>query len=265
MKLAEYYIIPKTLITVFIFMVFIASDVLALDPWGDLQKKYNSKSETEKTQKKKTEEDPWAKLRAIYLPFTEDDEVSALTSTETAGKVAGYIQKAILPYEKEIKEASEKFNIPKEIIGAVIMVESGGNAKAKAKTSSAKGLMQTIKSTFKEARLSLESYGINIDSDPYNPHSSIMAGSWYLNRMFEKAQNDGKKGVNKRQEINSWRYPLEYYYAGPGNGVKPANIIIIYSGGKRVVIDKPAYSKKVMRWAKIMEKAQNEQQKDSNL
>ena len=244
---------------ILVFIALFTFNVFASDPWGDLQNKYKSEQNQKKVLKNKPKEDPWTKLRAIYLPFTEDDELSALTSIDKEGKVSGYLYRAVSPYKKEIRDASQKFNIPKEIISAVIMVESGGNAKAKAKTSSAKGLMQTIKSTFKEARLSLESCGIDIEADPYNPYSSIMAGSWYLNRMFEKAQADGKKSVGERQEINSWRYPLEYYYAGPGNGVKEANIIIIYSGGKRVVVDKQAYSKKVIRWAKIMKKAKDEE------
>ncbi len=264
MKPAEYSIARSAiLVTAFVIVALIAPNIFASDPWGDLQKKYESKTEPEIKKEQKKKEDPWARLQAIYLPFTEDDEVSALSSPEKAGKVSGYFHRAIRPYKKEIREASLKFDIPKEIIGAVIMVESGGNAKAKAKTSSAKGLMQTINSTFSEARISLKSCGIDIDDDPYSPYSSIMAGSWYLSRMFEKAQDDGKRNVKERQEINSWRYPLEYYYAGPGNGVKEANIIIIYSGGKRVVVDKRAYSKKVMRWATIMKNAQDEQEKDN--
>ena len=50
----------------------------------------------------------------------------------------------------------------------------------------------------------------------------------------------------------AWRYPAQYYYAGPGNGRKAADKVIIYSNGRRVVVDKPAYSEKVMRWASIM-------------
>jgi len=84
-----------------------------------------------------------------------------------------------------------------------------------------------------------------------------MAGSWYLNRMYERAKTDGKSRINSRQHFDSWKYPLEYYYAGPENGRKKEDTVIIYAGGKRVVVDKPAYSKKVLKWAKIMKKAES--------
>ena len=226
---------------------------MASDPWDELQRKYKERpSPASSHDQKPLEEDPWEKLRALYLPFTEEEETSALTDPEKAHKVSGYLHKALLPYEKEIEKTAKRFDIPEEIIGAVIMVESGGNRFARAKTSSAKGLMQTIDSTFREAYNALDSTGLKIKYNPFHPYSSIMAGSWYLDRMFEKALNDKKQGVRERQNISSWRFPLEYYYAGPGNGVKEENVVIIYSGGKRVVVDKGAYSSKVMRWARIL-------------
>jgi len=82
-----------------------------------------------------------------------------------------------------------------------------------------------------------------------------MAGSWYLNRMYARSKADGKKRTGMRQHLNSWKYPLEYYYAGPENGKKKEDTVIIYAGGRRVVVDKPAYSKKVLKWAKIMKKS----------
>ena len=129
------------------------------------------------------------------------------------------------------------------------MVESGGDSGAKASTSSASGLMQTIKTTFLEARQALIKQGIIIPDDPFNPYASIMAGSWYLNKMFEQAKIDAKPGIKNRWDRASWRYPLEYYYAGPGHGRKSESRVLIYSGGQRILIDKPAYSQKVLSWA----------------
>jgi hypothetical protein len=91
-----------------------------------------------------------------------------------------------------------------------------------------------------------------VKDNPFDPRASIMAGTWYLDSMYAQAQADQKEGINGRQDLDSWKYPLEYYYAGPGNGKKESDRVIVYSGGRRVVIDKPAYSRKVLKWAKIM-------------
>jgi hypothetical protein len=81
-----------------------------------------------------------------------------------------------------------------------------------------------------------------------------MAGSWYLDKMFKAVALDRKYDFMSRHDIFSWRLPVEYYYAGPNNGRKGQDVVIMYSGGRRVVIEKSAYSKKVLRWARIMEK-----------
>ena len=144
------------------------------------------------------------------------------------------------------------YDIPQEVIKAVIMAESGGDNYAKARTTSAKGLMQTIDSTFLMAKKGLEKKGIKISDDPFDPESSIMAGAWYLDRMYEKCIKDGKLISNNREDISSWRYPLEYYYAGPLHGAKEKNRIYVFSNGKKRMIDKRAYSKKIQKWAKIL-------------
>ena len=77
------------------------------------------------------------------------------------------------------------------------MVESSGNPKASAKASSAKGLMQTIKSTFAEARSGLKAIKIHIPNDPYSPKASIMAGSWYLDQMFRQMERDSGRSFNR--------------------------------------------------------------------
>jgi hypothetical protein len=96
--------------------------------------------------------------------------------------------------------------------------------------------------------------GIAIKDNPFDPRASIMAGAWYLNEMYKRALADKKPGVGDRNKRNSWKHPLQYYYAGPSGGRKNGDSVIIYAGGKKVVVDKKAYSQKVLRWAKIMEK-----------
>ncbi|MEA3347495.1 MAG: transglycosylase SLT domain-containing protein [Pseudomonadota bacterium] len=224
-------------------------------------------------------EDPWQHLRHIIIPFkieaerivVEDEEPKeTITAPVKSHKVItssvkeeekvilpikrkdmiiSPIKKRMAPWRREIDNAAALFQVPTAIIEAVIMVESGGDPRAKAKTSSASGLMQTIKATFSEARRALAEQGVTIPDNPFDPYASIMAGSWYLGKMFEQAEADGKAGVKLRSELASWRYPLEYYYAGPGHGRKAEPRVLIYSGGKRLLIDKPAYSRKVLTWA----------------
>ena len=85
--------------------------------------------------------DPWRRLQALYLPFTWQMEKQALKSRHAAKKVRQGFYQRLSPYRPLIQEAARRFNIPEAVIGAVIMVESAGNSRAKAKTSSAKGLM----------------------------------------------------------------------------------------------------------------------------
>lgn len=223
----------------------------AADPWEDLQG-HLYESNPLVANNIDSKEDPWSRLQTLFLPFTVKEETAALADPSTGRKISNYLHTRLKPYLKWIYEAGHRFNIPPEIIGAVIMVESGGNSKANSKTSSAKGLMQTISATFKEAGNHLKSQGIRVKNSPYDPNASIMAGSWYLDRMFHRAASDKKGNNRNRNQLKSWKYPIEYYYAGPQNGKKKENTVIIYAGGRRVVIDKPAYSKKVLKWAEIM-------------
>ncbi len=230
--------------------VFFCASYASEDPWSQLRKQYEKKEPV--VAKKKERKDPWMLLRAVYLPFSISEENKAEIEPKAANSFAEKFNSRLLPYDIVIKKASTTFDIPCEIIKAVIMAESGGDNYAKAKASSAKGLMQTIDSTFALARKNLVKKGIKITSDPFDPESSIMAGSWYLDRMYEKCIRDGKIILNNRKDISSWRYPLEYYYAGPAHGAKEQNKIYVFSNGERRMIDKRAYSKKIQKWAEIL-------------
>jgi soluble lytic murein transglycosylase-like protein len=198
------------------------------------------------------ENDPWQLLRARFLPFSVQEEDQARYKPGHARTFQDRFAARLAPYESMIATASRQFDIPKNLLQAVIMAESGGDSKARAGTTSAKGLMQTIDSTFRMAREGLAQNGIIIPDDPFDPEASIMAGSWYLDRMYHQALADGKLARVDRKNINSWRYPLEYYYAGPGNGVKAVNKIQVYSNGETRIIDKRAYSGKIQSWAEIL-------------
>lgn len=224
------------------------------DPWRSMQELFPAPAQETSVTPEETVglKDPWQALQQYFIPFTEEQEVAALTDRIKAVALAGKLHQRLYPYRAYIAEAATRFQVPAEIIGAVIMVESSGNPRAAAKTSSAKGLMQTIDSTFAMARGALAKDGLYLADSAYNPRSSIMTGSWYLGRMYAQAVRDGRLSKGGRSRIEQWRLPAEYYYAGPGNGKKMHDVVITYAGGQRIIIDKPAYSQKVLRWAGIM-------------
>lgn len=225
------------------------------DPWAGLRQRFPEKKESPQPVKKiapPVKNDPWKRLQAVFLPFSEDEEAFAFKYPKKAKDFSRKINLRLVRFEPQIKEASRRFNIPAGVIRAVIMAESGGDPFARAKQSSAKGLMQTIDSTFAMARKGLRQTGINIKDDPFDPRASIMAGTWYLSRMYAKAFEDGKMDRRDKNDIASWRYPLEYYYAGPSNGIRTQNKIMVFSNGTRRIIDKRAYSKKIQKWAQIL-------------
>ncbi len=177
------------------------------------------------------------RIPEVYIrrhPFTQ----------EQAGRLASLLA----PYQRWIMEASRRFGVPLSIIGGVIIQESNGDPKARAKTTSAKGLMQTIDATFDLAKEALAHQGIEIE-DPFNPRDSILAGTWYLAYCFELARQDYPELWNRR-EIEHWARALEYYYAGPGWGRNPRPIVHVYFNGKRLIIKKGAYSRSVLEMAR---------------
>jgi hypothetical protein len=198
------------------------------------------------------ETDPWQVLRAKFLPFSSQEENLARHQGVHARTFQDRFDVRLAPYETTIDTASRRFDIPRVLLQAVIMAESGGNPKARAGITSAKGLMQTIDSTFSMARAGLSERGFHIPDNPFDPEASIMAGAWYLDRMYHQALSDGKMAKEDRKDIDSWRYPLEYYYAGPGKGIRAENKIQVYSNGESRIIDKRAYSGKIQSWAKIL-------------
>lgn len=196
--------------------------------------------------------DPWAELRRVYLPFSQAEEEAALVDTGRAAALSRKLMGPLQPYIGLIGECSRKFDVPPEIIGAVIMVESGGDSRAAAATSSARGLMQTIRGTFTTARSALQEQGTVIADDPFNPRASIYAGTWYLSHVFDRAARDNGDAALARDRINDWCLPAKYYYAGPSWGARKSDIIITYVDGKKIVVDKKTYCDKVMRYAGIL-------------
>ncbi len=174
----------------------------------------------------------------------------AMTSQEKSSGHFVRTHQVISQYGDFIANAADTFDIPHQILVGVILVESDGNARATTRLSSAKGLMQTIDATFEEAHTALTAAGITLEYNPFNPGSSIMAGAWYLNKMYSRAVAENQVTEGKRHKLSSWRIPLTYYYAGPENGAKQDNLIRVCSKGSCRIIDKNKYSSKVLTLAK---------------
>ena len=152
------------------------------------------------------------------------------------------------PWRSHIEDAARRFDVPAVVIGAVILQESGGDAEAKAKGTSAKGLMQTIDATFALAKKTLAKRGVRI-ANPLVARDSILAGAWYLSYCYDLAIRD-HRAKGKRNDPDAWRRALEYYYAGPGWGRDPRPIIHVYRNGERTRIHKAKYSDGVLAYVR---------------
>lgn len=99
-------------------------------------------------------------------------------------------------YSDIIKQASDKYEVPEELIKAVITTESAGVHTAKSQVG-AKGLMQLMDGTAKDLGV----------SNSFDPAQNIMGGTKYLRQMLDKFGGDTSKA-------------LAAYNAGPGNVMK---------------------------------------------
>ncbi|HBE04830.1 MAG TPA: lytic murein transglycosylase [Spirochaetia bacterium] len=87
-------------------------------------------------------------------------------------------------YGNFIQKASEQYELPEELIKAVIKQESNFNPLA-VSPKGAMGLMQIMPATAKE---------LNV-SDAFNPENNIMAGSGYLKSMLARFNNNLVKAL----------------------------------------------------------------------
>ncbi len=128
------------------------------------------------------------------IPKKQDiKQIGNFVNYENNNNFIERVKNRISNYEDIIQEASDRFNIPKELIKAVITVESAGRHDAKS-IAGAKGLMQLMDGTARELGV----------TNSYEPRQNILGGSMYLRKMLDRYNGN----------LN---LALAAYNAGPGN------------------------------------------------
>lgn len=131
-----------------------------------------------------------------YAPQIEEPELpqeggiaAALPAPHKAGKLSPHAK----DFEPIIQRAAQQYNLPPDLIRAVIQQESGFNPAARS-PKNAQGLMQLIPGTAAQ-------YGV---SNAYDPEQNVMGGAHYLSDMMQRYNNNPQLA-------------LAAYNAGPGN------------------------------------------------
>ncbi len=132
------------------------------------------------------------------------------------------LMERISKFDEIIKKASSEFNVPEELVKAIIAVESSGNALA-ISPKGAKGLMQLVDST-------AQFIGVK---NVWHPVENIYGGVKYLRYLLDKFNGDVKLA-------------LAGYNAGPENVLK--------FGGIPPFPETIEYVSKVVRYMKLFEK-----------
>lgn len=132
-------------------------------------------------------------------------------SAQGAGQMSGGPQqlrhittvqaRRLATYAPAIQEASRRFQVPVELICAVILQESGGNAQAVSHCG-ARGLMQLMPGTAKRMGV----------ANSFNPVENVMGGTKYLRNLLDRF--DGNISL-----------ALAGYNSGEGNVAKYGNRI----------------------------------------
>lgn len=117
---------------------------------------------------------------------------------------AGYIPPAAAAdYTAHVAAASKRFDLPADLISAVIGVESGGDAKA-VSNKGAQGVMQIMPATWHEVEGWFAAAGTPLGTDAFEPKDNILAGTAYLKAQIDRfgltngiaAYNAGPKRVD---------------------------------------------------------------------
>lgn len=105
-------------------------------------------------------------------------------------------------YDANIQKYSKEFGVPPELVAIVLSIESGGNPNVKDSPKQARGLMQTIPSTYNSMVKGTAYAGVSFEK--MTPEASLFAGIKYLAQQYNANGGDFEK-------------TLIAYNAGPGN------------------------------------------------
>ncbi len=115
------------------------------------------------------------------------------------------------PWGPYVKEAATRFHVPERWIREVMRQESGGreylNGAPVTSDAGAMGLMQVMPATYGVLR---DRYGL--ESDAYDPHNNILAGTAYIKEMYERYGAPGFLAA-----YNAGPARLDDYLAGTGS------------------------------------------------
>jgi len=88
-------------------------------------------------------------------------------------------------YASFVREAAQRFGVPASWIGAVMVIESGGDVLALS-SAGAMGLMQVMPATWADLRIRYD-----LGDNPYDPRDNILAGAAYLRELHERYGSPG--------------------------------------------------------------------------
>jgi len=108
-------------------------------------------------------------------------------------------------YDKLIRAKAEKYDIPYSTLFALVIVESGGNPKARSGKSSASGLMQMLDGTAQEQ---------GCYKNRTNPEVSLECGAKYLHYIHKQLHK--RLAHKKLDEQQLWNLTLAGYHDGVG-------------------------------------------------
>jgi soluble lytic murein transglycosylase-like protein len=157
-----------------------------------------------------------------YFPLaTQDDPPAARRAPASKAKRPGarrtkpkasrsiQARQILDAYDDHIQEASQRFNIPEELIKAVIVVESNFNPKA-ISHAGAQGLMQLMPKTAQEMGV----------ENVFEPRQNILGGTRYLRFLANSFDGDlvltlasynaGQKAVNRHMDIPPFEETQRY-------------------------------------------------------
>ncbi len=101
-----------------------------------------------------------------------------IAAAEQSEKFSSYLQ-TTASLEEIFTEASQKYNVPENLIKAIAKAESDFNPNATS-GAGAQGIMQLMPGTAKELGV----------TDSYDPYQNIMGGTKYISQMLQKYDGD---------------------------------------------------------------------------